>query len=135
MAVTNEDLKAPAGEVEDGLFPGMGETELNERLDAYIADAADRVADLDDQDTKDEATKAWCYYRAFSARAQQLASMPASTQIPNEIATTRTDSQRAYFEEQAAKWLGEFNAMFPSSEDSTGSSFPPTGSNKTKVTF
>jgi hypothetical protein len=126
---TSVTMTAPQGEIEPGLFPGLSDVQLAAQLQAYLDDGY--VKSFGSTDADDGAL-AWAYYRAYKARAAQLANTPTSVNIPGEVSTTRTDGQREFFERAAARWLAVFDGFWPTGETSE-SLIPPSGTSKTHI--
>lgn len=120
---------APTGELVASMFPGKTDEQIAEALQAWLDDGYAKAEGANDLDG---AALAWAYHRAFETRALELASMPASISAPNEVATTRTDAQRAYFEGRASRWMIVFEGYFPD-EEMGGALFPPTLSTPTVI--
>jgi hypothetical protein len=73
MAIVGTDLIAPIGELDLSLFPGDSETDLSERLEAFLLEAEGKKAGV-----SDEGKKASAYHRAFRQVFIRLSNFPAS---------------------------------------------------------
>lgn len=136
MPVLPENVRSPEGHIVDAMFPGIDTDDIDTRIQVWITQAETQLASLDlglEASEEDAAVRAWVYYRAFSARAVELASMPSSISIPNEESTTRTADQRALFERLADEWLDSYQGIVVVEYEDSGSVVPPTGSSKTIV--
>jgi hypothetical protein len=97
------DLLAPLGSLEEETF-GLTSSDLNARLQQYIADGASRA-------TSDEAVLAWAYYRAYSAAAEIWASQPASGSLQGLGSVAVGGGQYKYFASKAAEYLDRFTGL------------------------
>lgn len=135
MAILPEDLRAPKGLLELAMWPGKDVAAIDAILQVYIDQGADEAADVDAEDV-DDAVRAYAYYRAFKARAIQLASMPASLSIPNEESISRTSDQRALFDRLADDWWTTFSGFVVVEDVDSGTGIvPPSGSSDTVVSW
>jgi hypothetical protein len=134
MAVIPEDVRDPAGLLTDAMYPGLADVDIDARVQVWIEQGEANVAALGlDSEDADAAVRAWVYYRAFTARAIELASMPASVSVPNEESTTRTSDQRALFANLASEWLDSYQTIVVVDVEDAGAFVPPTGSSPTIV--
>lgn len=114
MSVTVADLTQPLGELERGLFPSDTTPELfADRLAGYLADAELRIAEFEIDDDVDAATKAWVYYRAYSAVATRLLAQERAATIEGQGSNRFEQAQADGFFALADKWKTEFDVLIP----------------------
>lgn len=111
MTLVYTDLISPAGEIAADLFGEATATNVAAWLTRAVAKAA-----VIEVGTRDLATAEYAYYLAFSAKARQLASLPASYSEDGN-AMTHTVAQASFFQKQADAHLGQFQAYLAASED------------------
>lgn len=125
-----EMLLHPIGRLQPSMFPGLTDEELTNVLEIYLDDGYAQAAESSNVDA---AAYAWAHYRGFDARATQLAAMEASINVPGEVASTRTDSQRALFERRAAEFLAAFTDLTIVAGQTEDTLVPPSGTSRTHI--
>lgn len=119
MAVTPADLLAPAGPVEETLFPGEGDgdaaTPLYTRLAAYIGQAEAKIVGVAFPDP-DPATKAWALHLTFEAAYRVAVSRPATENSMVAVIGSHgyAKDQRDALKAEARKWKEEFFNLYAS---------------------
>jgi|WetSurMetagenome_2_1015567.scaffolds.fasta_scaffold226384_2 hypothetical protein len=109
MAV--QDLIEPSGEIPADLFGESTEANVVTWYYRAVRQAAAVAAGL-----RDLATAEYAYYLAFSAKARQLASLPASySEDGNSIQHTAQQAQ--FFQKLADAHLAQFNTYQASGDD------------------
>lgn len=116
MSVGNDDLLTPKGRLfADALWPEESKAKVNARLTAYIAEAGVKVAALDAAKV-DEATKHWCYYRAYDEVYQTMVAMPSSVSSDQEGSGSYLGQQIALMKELRDQALAEFAELLAQDE-------------------
>lgn len=112
MTVQAEDLLAPAGRLDAAvLWIGVSSDNVNTKLEAYLTDAAVRVADIADADDADSATKAWAYYRAYDGIYQQMVRLPSTVEFSDEGSGSYLVTQMQLMKDLRDEALAEFTAL------------------------
>ena len=99
MAITPADLLAPAGPVEDELFPGEGDgadpSALYTRLLSYVTQAVAKTSGIAFPD-EDAAVEAWALHLTFKAAYMVAVARPATenSMVPVLGSETYTKDQR-----------------------------------------
>lgn len=105
MAVISTDLKVPTGELRGEWFP-LG------TLDTYIAqwlvDVDAHVDDITDSETRDSATIAWIYWKAYGDLANRIAATPEMEEYYKEVQRQFGGHQLAYFKAKAQENYEKF---------------------------
>lgn len=99
MALQAADFIEPAGELNEGLFPGA---DLTAYVQAWITDAESRTNDEAAQD-------AWVYHRAYTTIANRIHAGLASEK-KGDAAASRSDAQFAYWSGRASAALARYAA-------------------------
>lgn len=111
MTLVYTDLIVPSGEIAADLFGEATATNVAAWLTRAVAKAA-----VIEVGTRDLATAEYAYYLAFSAKARQIASLPA--QYTEESSSIQhTAAQARFFQRLAEAHLGQFQAFLAESED------------------
>jgi hypothetical protein len=126
MALSGVDLIAPAGEIEEVLFPDEDYTELILRLEYYLTDGYARASGLTDK--IDDAARAWAYHRAYKAVYLRMSASPSET-------TLNDQGQAVFHKDQAERFLALSEEYLEEFEDLVGSGevVDPLGSTKAFV--
>ena len=114
--LTAADLREPAGQLPDGIFPaGTTSIGIDAILAAYLADADTRAAaaSLTDQPALDNYARAWAYHRAYKARYVEMLSDPASQSEEGQGSATYTASQIAAMGALADAYRLEAETLLP----------------------
>ena len=128
--MTAEELIAPEGEIPEDLFG----TDTATYAATWLARAAAKAAVID-AELRDLATAEYAYYLAFTAKAKQLAGLPASYS-EDGTAIQHSVSQAAFFQRLAEGHLAQFQAFLATSEDAAlPASRPVSSSVQTVVVF
>jgi hypothetical protein len=118
VALTIDDLKAPAGELEAFMFPVDPENpslDFDARLTAWLAEAVSKVSSLTGNN-QDEAAKAWVYYRGFKAFVLRVTTTPTKATLDSgKTEVEYTGEQIKTWRTLPNYWLEQFNGYFTSS--------------------
>lgn len=115
MSVLAADLTSPKGELQTTWF-----ADLSGSLAIWIplGEAQAPVGATTAQ--ADRITTAYAYWRAYSAKAAEMAGTPNKQNTAGvEFNEEYTKEQRAWFDGKAAEWLAEFNAAVSDATPST----------------
>lgn len=128
MAVTPPDLLAPAGPVEEQLFPGEGDgtagTDLNARLTEYISQAEAKAAGIAFPEP-DLAVESWALHLTFKAAYMVAVSRPANENTMVEVLGSKgfAKDQRDALLEKAKEYKQDYQnlaAAVPSTAQPVG---------------
>lgn len=138
MAISAEDLLAPAGPVEPALFPGEGQKDnkvLLARLTSYVNQAYDQISGFtfDPTTKEDDAARAYALYLAFEGAHTLALARPAEEDFQVELMgkVLFSKDQRQGLKELADKFLGDY---FSFVEDTGGTTAAATGVPSHQVT-
>jgi hypothetical protein len=127
--VTVDDLIQPRGEIEPDLFAGEDDSggpdpggDTTARLTAYLAasqTAIEALAEPLEGAALDRAQAAFCYWRAFSAKARQIKALPTDRAFDQGQSRKYSIDQIRSLEADAAKYKAIFDALIGDSTDET----------------
>jgi hypothetical protein len=126
MAITLADVLTPAGEIEPDVFwPGEASADSDARVNGYLTDGATRAAGVADATARDNATRAWTYYRAYESVANRLAGLPAGATLDDGTTVSTTAAQLQAMQDKADKWLAAFEVIVPPAATETANPIQP----------
>jgi hypothetical protein len=112
VTVQAEELLSPTGRLQPKvLWPGVSPEDVNEKLEAFLTEAAVKVADLEDATDVDTATTAWAYYRAFDEVYLRLVGLPSTVDFRDEGSGSYLVTQMNLMKELRDQALVEFTAI------------------------
>jgi hypothetical protein len=91
-----------------------------------------KASAISDTATKDKAAASYVYFRAFKAKADQLAAMEAESRSASGTSSKWTKEQIAYFQSEAAKYKAQFDAYLEDEQGEIVVNFPTTVAARTE---
>jgi len=120
MAVVTSDLKIPSGELRGEWFP-------NGTLDTYIAqwliDVEQYVDEITDAVTRDAASIAWIYWKAYGDIASRMAATPEAEEYYREIQRQYGGHQLSYFRQKSTENYDKFRRLTTTNDPASSSRF------------
>lgn len=142
MAVTPENLIAPAGPLEKALFPGEheeGDDTFLERVTAYVSQATTKAGAYDFATTAEEdaAIEAWALHLAFRAAYTLSLTRPAEEDSRIEVLgrVIYADDQRRGLKELQDYYFSAWLDAIVNADDGSRTLSTGTPSHSTPVTF
>ena len=111
VSVTSASILYPVGEIRPEWFSGE---DLDASLSVWLNEGAAKVPTGAPSETADAIASAWCYYRAYRAKAAAMAASPDTVSIPDAPGRTLSTSRVNFFRDRAAEWLSAFEAALAS---------------------
>lgn len=127
MPLNAQSFIAPRG----NLTPSMFEGDLATRLDGYLGEAQDRVAELPDPAQSDAMITAYVYWKAYSALYASLLAAPSSTTLADQGSVSWSAAQMAEIGRLAQSYRVEFEDLFV--RVTPPPSIQPSAATRTKV--
>lgn len=114
MAVLPDDLLQPKGDLDLALFTGLTASDVSDALEAYLTDAAGRIAQAGVPAADvDAAARAWAYYRAYTRIGQRLLAMARTATIEGQGTRRHEQEQADGFLAIADRWLAQYESLIP----------------------
>jgi hypothetical protein len=131
------DLRSPAGDLGDSLFPGESSGKLDERIQGYIDEGYDKAAaaGLTDPDDQDEAAQAWSYYRAYNAVYVRMLNNPSTVTMEKQGQASTLWSQIEAMGKLADAALASYRELLPADVGAGPPSLPETAAVPTQITY
>lgn len=112
MTVQAGDLLAPAGRLDpEFLWPLVSADDVSTKLDAYLADAETRTADIEDETDRDDARRRWAEYRAYDGVLLEMETSPSSTAFQDEGSGGYSTAQLDLMEKRRDAALAAFEVL------------------------
>lgn len=118
------NLIYPTGEIRAAWFP---DEDLAGNLDAWIAEGYANAAarDITDDEDEDDVARSFGYWRAYTAKAYQIAGTPDSVKV-EDLARTTSTGRAKFFLDRATYWRLQYEAFLAgAAAEVSGVSVPP----------
>jgi len=122
MALSAGDFTEPEGELRPEMFPGVSDLEATDGyLDTWLGEANTKVSASNaslSSDEKEDAKKAWVYYRAYHQVWLRLTTNPRQEDLNEDGSLRYSEEQVKAFEELAATHKETFEGLATEEGDS-----------------
>lgn len=116
--LTSEDILDPKGKVLPSMFPTDSQSQLETRLEGWLAEAyakAEVVALVDEADQND-AAESWVYFRTFDSVTTRLMNTPIRVDLRDQGAREYHSSQLSYFSKLRDEAFSNFGRLTDTDE-------------------
>lgn len=115
--LTIADFKVPTGELVSGVFTGTS-PDLDTCLTSWLNTATDLASVLNDSESRDEAVKAYVYWKAYAMLVQTLSSIPSSQTLDGgRTSVAYSASQIAEFRSRENYYKALWDAVMPGEQE------------------
>jgi len=112
-ALTYADILDPVGKVLPSMFPSDTTAALQDRLTGWLTEAYAKpeVVAITDDAVKNDAARAWVYYRAFDSVANRMMLTASKVSLTDQGSQEFTNQQLAYFVSLRNSAFEDFSGM------------------------